>query len=154
MTEPSVGGESLDLADVARMARLVKTGGRSLLCSTLRHLHGLGYDQLRLPHSQVFENIDPDGTRLTVLAERAGITHQAMGALVGELIRCGYLERVADPRDGRARLVRPTATGRDVVEAGAAYLRVVHERWARLLHTSSLGDVLDALEALPVALDE
>ncbi len=59
----------------------------------------------------MFYNLDRDGTRLTELAARAGITHQSMGELVAALVDSGYLRRVPDPGDRRARLVAPTARG-------------------------------------------
>jgi hypothetical protein len=62
----------------------------------------------------VFENLDPGGTRLTELAARAGITRQPMTKLVSVLKQQGYLERRPDPSDGRARIVRPTLTGRQM----------------------------------------
>ncbi|HYY55205.1 MAG TPA: MarR family transcriptional regulator [Candidatus Dormibacteraeota bacterium] len=60
----------------------------------------------------MFARIDEDGTRLTELAERAAMTKQSMGELVDDLVARGYLERTPDPRDARARIVRPTARGR------------------------------------------
>src|SRR5829696_8838721 len=65
----------------------------------------------------IFENLDPEGTRLTVLAARGGLTHQSVGEVVTELERRGYVERIADPTDKRARLVNLTPRGRDLVRA-------------------------------------
>ena len=49
---------------------------------------------LRVAHAQVFEFVDPAGTRLSTLAERAGMSHQAMSELVAELVGTGHLERI------------------------------------------------------------
>ena len=46
---------------------------------------------------------------MSVLAERAAITKQSMAELVAHLERHGYVERVPDPTDRRAKLVRSTA---------------------------------------------
>jgi hypothetical protein len=94
------------------MARAVKRGRDALVEAVRRGLHGAGTAVPRASHAQVFECLDPDGTRLTVLADRARMSHQAMGEMVDELTRHGFLERVPDPADGRARLIRPTARGR------------------------------------------
>jgi DNA-binding MarR family transcriptional regulator len=80
-------------------------------------------------HHPVFENIDPDGTRLTVLAERAAMTHQSMSELVSSMAAIGYLERVRDPADGRAKLVRLTPYGRRMVRIAVAEIADVEREW-------------------------
>src|SRR5438105_10073897 len=64
---------------------------------------------LRPKHGAVIANIDAAGTRPSVLAARAGMTRPAMGELIDELEAAGYVRRVHDPFDGRAKLVKPTA---------------------------------------------
>jgi DNA-binding MarR family transcriptional regulator len=66
----------------------------------------LGYAHLRAAHTNLFPHIDLEGTRLTELAKRVGISKQAVGQLVDELEDMGALERVPDPEDGRAKLIR------------------------------------------------
>jgi DNA-binding MarR family transcriptional regulator len=80
-------------------------------------------------HHPVFENIDPDGTRLTVLAERAAMTHQSMSELVSSMAAIGYLERVPDPADGRAKLVRLTPYGRRMVRIAVAEIADIEREW-------------------------
>ena len=58
--------------------------------------------------------LDDAGTRVSVLAARAQMTKQSMAQLVAHLEAHGYVERVPDPADGRAKLVRATARGREV----------------------------------------
>lgn len=78
-----------------------------------RYLFG-GYRQrgeeegLRPKHGAVIANINRLGTRSSVLADRAGMTRQAMGELIDELEGLGYVERVPDPDDRRAKLIKPT----------------------------------------------
>lgn len=105
----------------------------ALVESVRRSLYGNDGAVLRASHTQVFESLDPDGTRLTTLAERARMSHQAMGEMVDELTRHGYLERVPDPADGRARLIRPTKRGQAVLARAADQLRLLHDRWQREL---------------------
>ena len=82
-------------------------------------------------HSSVLANIDIEtGTRASVLAERAGITKQAVGQLVDDLEQKSYVKRVPDPDDGRARLVRLTAKGRRTIEAA---WEVIHELEEKVL---------------------
>jgi DNA-binding MarR family transcriptional regulator len=74
-----------------------------------------GHGVVRPVHSAVFEHLDDTGTTVSVLAERAQMTKQAMAELVAHLEAHGYVTRELDPTDRRAKLVRPTELGREVV---------------------------------------
>ena len=126
------------------MARAVKRARGALIESVRRSLHS----GLRAVHIPVFESLDPGGTRLTVLADRTQMSHQAMGELVEELIGLGYLERVPDPADGRARLIRPTPRGRAELARAAEHLTRLRERWQEELDGISVAQVVTALETL------
>ncbi|MEO5324915.1 MarR family winged helix-turn-helix transcriptional regulator [Mesorhizobium sp. CC13] len=76
-----------------------------------------GHTQIRPKHGAVFANIDAKGTRASVLAMRAGIGRPAMGELVDELAGLGYVERMQDPVDRRAKLVVPTERALGVTQA-------------------------------------
>ncbi len=114
---------------------------------------GAGYPQ-KPKHSAVFAQISPDGSRLTELARKAGMTPQAMGELVDELVDMGYVLRCPDPDDGRAKLIVLTKRGRDAVAAGRRTIEGIegqvteilgehgHRELRRLL--SKLLDVTDA----------
>jgi DNA-binding MarR family transcriptional regulator len=73
-----------------------------------------GFPDVRPAHNAVFQYLDAAGTTVSALAERAEMTKQAMGELVAHLEERGYVDRVPDPADRRAKLVRPTAKGRKV----------------------------------------
>lgn len=77
---------------------------------------GAGFPQ-KPKHSAVFAQIEAEGSRLTDLARRAGMTPQAMGELVDELEELGYVTRQPDPKDRRAKLIVLTPTGWAAVEA-------------------------------------
>lgn len=73
-----------------------------------RHLELMaraGFDDVRRAHNSVFVNLPGEGRRLTDLADAADISKQAMGELVDDLVDKGYLRRVPDPTDGRAKLI-------------------------------------------------
>jgi len=77
--------------------------------------------------------VDDDGNQVSELARRAQITKQSMADLVARLERHGYVERVPDPNDRRAKLVRATARGREVYAiAREALAEIERERTARL----------------------
>jgi DNA-binding MarR family transcriptional regulator len=124
---------------------------RLMIDEVTERMRAAGYPWAPARHYPVFENIDPAGTRLTVLASRAGITHQAMAQLVGELEERGIVERVPDTSDGRARLVRLTGDGRQRVKVALRQIAVIEEKWMDRWRRAGLrGDPRAALE---VALD-
>lgn len=95
----------------------------------VERLASAGYADLPPAYHPVFENIDRGGTRLTVLAARAGVTHQSMSELVTVLERRGYVERRPDPLDGRARLVCLTERGREMVRVALREIAAIEAAW-------------------------
>lgn len=94
-----------------------------------------GFDDLTPAQARVFQRIAASGSRLTDLAAQAGITKQSAGFLVDQLERAGYVDRVPDPDDGRARLVRIAERGARSVEASRRIVAEVEAEW-----TAHLGE--------------
>jgi DNA-binding MarR family transcriptional regulator len=103
---------------------------RELEARTVEALAAAGFDDLTLAQARVFPHIAPAGSRPTELAAAAGITKQSAGFLVDQLERAGYVERVPDPADGRARLVRIADRGARSVEAARAVVAQVEAEWS------------------------
>ncbi|MGF0320058.1 MarR family winged helix-turn-helix transcriptional regulator [Nocardia fluminea] len=112
---------------------------------------GLG-TELRPAHYAVFRYLAPDGSRVTALAEAAGMTQQSMGELVTHLEKSGYVRRMPDPADGRARLVVTTAAGQAAVALAGRHIQLIEQTIAAELGTESLAAVRDALARLPAVL--
>lgn len=93
-------------------------------------LNAAGFDELRVPHMAVLQFPGPDGVRPGVLAERAGMSKQAMNQLLRSLEGLGYLTRSAAPDEGRARLVRLTKRGRAAYETIHEILRDIEREWS------------------------
>ena len=92
-----------------------------------------GHGMVRPAHGTVFQYLDDTGTTVSTLAERAKITKQAMAELVQHLERHGYVERIPDPEDRRAKLVLPTERGRQVVAIAQELVPEVEQRIEELL---------------------
>jgi DNA-binding MarR family transcriptional regulator len=114
------------------------------------------FADIRFPHMHVWGNVGIDGVRLTELARRAQLSLAACSELVDELQELGYLERRADPSDGRAKLIFPTRRGRAVLDAAGQAVADLELRWRRQLPRGafdaacrSLDDLLAALENEP-----
>jgi DNA-binding MarR family transcriptional regulator len=101
----------------APLLRLLALVVRQMTDDLQRRLQDAGFVDQRLAHNTVFAHIPPEGIRLTALAERAAMTKQAMGELVADLERLGYVRRRADPADRRAKVIELTDRGWDAVSA-------------------------------------
>lgn len=95
----------------------------------LAALRVAGFDDVTLAQGRVFARIGQGGTRLTDLAEMAQVTKQTAGFLVDRLAEAGYVERVPDPTDARARLVRIAERGQVAQECAAAAVAEVEAEW-------------------------
>jgi DNA-binding MarR family transcriptional regulator len=89
-----------------------------------------GFEDFTVAQARVAQRIGPEGTRLTELAEAAQVTKQTAGFLVDQLERAGYVERIPDPRDARAKLVRLAERGRQTAAVAAQAVAGVEAEWA------------------------
>ena len=95
----------------------------------IRELNEAGFKGLSLAHMAVFRYPSPDGARPGVLAERAGMSKQAMNRLLGTLEELGYLERSNAPDEGRARIVHFTKRGHAAYAKAIEVLREIEREW-------------------------
>lgn len=107
-----------------------------------------GHPEVRAPHGNVMQYLDADGTRVSVLAERAQMTKQSMAELVDHLERHGYVERVPDPADRRAKLVRATARGQEVYALAREFVADMEAEWTARLGERKMSTLRKLLEEL------
>ena len=107
-----------------------------------------GFDDLTVARGRIFQRISPEGSRLTDLAEQAQVTKQAASGLVDELERAGYVNRVPDPSDARARLIQIAPRGELAVQTAAAIVADVEAEWARHLGPRRIRQLQSILDDL------
>lgn len=117
------------MSDEPNVGLLLFIPYRAMEARVFAGLAAAGYDDFTPAQARVFRRIAAEGSRLTDLAEQAGITKQSAGFLVDHLERAGYVERVPDPADGRARLVRVAERGARTVEASRGIVEEVEAEW-------------------------
>jgi len=100
------------------LGSLLNAAGQRLSAELDAALQEAGFVDLRAAHAPVFMAVDPDGTRVTVLAERAAMTKQAVGELIRYLAGRRYLHVEPDPEDRRAKRVSLTERGWQALELG------------------------------------
>ncbi|MGV9587089.1 MarR family winged helix-turn-helix transcriptional regulator [Nocardia farcinica] len=111
-------------------------------------------ERLRPAHFAVFRYLDPEGSRITALAEAAGMTQQSMGELVTHLAACGYVERRVDPADRRARLVVATPAGRSALRQARREIEAIERALAARLGESTVAGLRAALAGVADVLGE
>jgi DNA-binding MarR family transcriptional regulator len=111
-----------------------------------------GHPDIRPPHGNVMQFLDDGGTRVSVLAERAQMTKQSMAELVAHLERLGYVERVPDPSDRRAKLVRATPRGKQLYAIARDVVAEIEAEWTRRLGKNKMRQLRELLEELNAGL--
>jgi DNA-binding MarR family transcriptional regulator len=95
----------------------------------IRELNAAGFEELRVPHMAVLQFPGPDGVRPGTLAERAGMSRQAMNQLLRSLENLGYIVRSDAPDEGRARIIRFTRRGRAAFSKIHDILHDIESEW-------------------------
>jgi DNA-binding MarR family transcriptional regulator len=121
---------------------------RAMEARVFEALAAAGYDDFTPAQARVFQRIAPGGSRLTDLAEQASITKQSAGFLVDQLERAGYVERVPDPSDARARLVRIAERGHQAIPLAAEVVAEVEADWTEHLGKRRMGQLREILARL------
>jgi DNA-binding MarR family transcriptional regulator len=121
---------------------------RAMEARVLTALADAGHDDLTPAQGRIAARIGPDGTRLTDLAAQALVTKQTAGHLVDQLERSGYVRRVPDPTDARARLVQMAERGLAVVAIARRVEAEVEAEWTAHLGAEATAHLRAALTRL------
>ncbi len=112
---------------------LLRVPAQAIQRRIITELNAAGFAELRVPHMAVLQFPGPDGVRPGVLAERAGMSKQAMNQLLRSLESLGYLARSDSPDEGRARIVRFTRRGHAAYATIHDILRDIEHEWSGVL---------------------
>ncbi len=124
---------------------LLRVPAQAIHRRIINELNAAGFEELRLPHMAVFQFPGPDGVRPSVLAERAGMSKQAMNQLLRSLETQGYIVRSDAPEEGRARMVRLTERGHAAYAKIHDILRNVEREWSAELGPKHFAELKDLL---------
>lgn len=93
------------------IGRIILQAYRTFASESVNKLRDRGHEQINLAHTSLLASLDPEGTSIATLAERAGITKQSMRQLAIDLENKGYVKRTIDPKDKRATPIVLTDAG-------------------------------------------
>jgi DNA-binding MarR family transcriptional regulator len=139
---------STDQQDELNIGLLCYIVARAMETRVIEAMAKAGYDDVTVAQGRLFARIGPDGTRITDLAEQARVTKQTAGFLVDQLERAGYVRRVPDPTDARARLVRIAPRGEEAVKIARVAEAEVEAEWTRHLGKQATSQLRRALTRL------
>lgn len=109
---------------------LLRVPAQAIQRRIIQELNADGFKELRIPHMAVLRYPGPDGARPGALAERAGMSKQAMNQLLRSLEALGYIVRSNLADEGRGRVVRLTRRGHAAYARIHEILRVIEREWS------------------------
>ena len=124
---------------------LLRVPAQAIQRRIIKELNLTGFEELRLPHMAVLQFPGPDGVRPSTLAERAGMSKQAMNQLLRSLEGLGYIVRSDVPDHRRARLVRFTKRGKAAYSKIHDILRDVEREWSTELGPKQFAQLKELL---------
>jgi DNA-binding MarR family transcriptional regulator len=120
---------------------LLRVPAHAIQRRIIRALNASGFDELRLAHMAVLQFPGPDGVRPSTLAERAGMSKQAINQLLLSLEATGYIVRLAARDNGRTRVVRLTKRGRAAYAKMADILQDIEREWIAELGSKPFAEL-------------
>jgi len=136
------------MAEELTLGLLCFIAARAVESRVLAELARQGFDDLTIAQARVFARLGSGGTRLTDLAQQGQVTKQTAGSLVDQLERGGYVRRVPDPTDGRARLVQIAERGTAAVAVARRVEAQVAAEWTQHLGNRQAAQLRQALTRL------
>ncbi len=136
------------MSEKLHVAVLMFIASRSAENRIIAAARSAGYTDFTLAQARIAARIGPHGTRLSDLAEQAQVSKQTATALVDRLESAGYVERVVDPTDARARLVRIAPRGERLIPIARQEEARIDAEWTAHLGRRRMGQLCEALELL------
>ena len=130
------------------IGRLFHQAARIYSEKALVLLHEKGFNDITLYHTALISNLDIEGTQITLIAERAGMTKQAMGQLANELESKGYVSKSRDPEDKRAYKIAFTDKGKEALEAAYHIKLMIEDEYTQILGKTNFLQLRQLLNTL------
>jgi DNA-binding MarR family transcriptional regulator len=124
---------------------LLRVPAQAIQRRIINELNATGFEELRLPHMAVLQFPGPDGARPGTVAERAGMSKQAINQLLRSLEGLGYIVRSDAADEGRARIIRLTRRGRAAYSKIHEILREIEREWSSELGPKPFAQLKELL---------
>lgn len=127
---------------------LLFSGFRTLIERLHEELARQGHAEARPAHGFAMQAIGPTGVTAAELGRRLGVSKQAAGKTVDRLTRLGYVERAASESDGRAKVIRLTPLGIDMLTRSTKIFDRLRAEWAAELGEEQVAALESALRTV------
>ena len=144
----------LEAEQAASIGHLSTRVGRTLSLAALQAVQEAGFPEVRESWLPLLQHLEEGGLRSTALAERIGVTKQAIHQMLKEVEKAGYCERVADPTDGRAQLIQLSALGWKAWKKGLKVMKALESELESELGASRLERLRRDLAMMAEALSK
>jgi len=138
----------VDKQRAANLRQRLLRASRAVNSMIVKGLHERGFKELRSTHTALLSNLEIEGSRLTYVAQQAGMTKQAMGRLAEELIRLDYIKSTRDKDDQRAVNLMFTVAGIDLMRQSFAVMGDIEQRCRNRIGKANYQKLLDMLSEI------
>ena len=130
------------------LLRLLLRTTRAMTVETVTRMQARNVVGMQPAYPRFLGNLDTDGTRLSALARRMGVSRQAVAQLVVEIEKAGFVTRAPDPDDGRGVIVSFTKKGREALGIAVEVMTAIEQDYAAIISPSGLSDLKGMLKAV------
>ena len=120
------------------LLRLLLRITRAMTVETVTRMQARGVLGMQPAYPRLLGNLDTDGTRLSALARRMGVSRQAVAQLVAEIEKAGFVTRASDPDDGRGVIISFTAKGREALGIAVEVMTGIEQDYAAIISQSGM----------------
>ncbi|MFD7709561.1 MarR family winged helix-turn-helix transcriptional regulator [Streptomyces sp. NPDC059785] len=131
----------------ANLPQLLAEARRWFDEALMASMEAAGEQPVSTAQASVFAMLDAEGTTVSELARRIGVTRQTVHQAVHGLIGMGLLRQVPDPASARRRLIRTTDEGQRVHERAQAAVAVIESVLAERIGGPRAAGLRHALTA-------
>lgn len=133
--------EKILLRQLVRLFRLMND-------ETVARMQARGVTGMLPSYPRLLGNLDTEGTRISGLARRMGITRQAVAQLAKEIEAAGFVERRPDPDDGRGVIVAFTPKGRETLGMAVEVMGEIEQDYRAVIGAERYELLKDDLKAI------
>ncbi len=130
------------------LLRLLLRITRTMTVATVTQMQARGITGMQPGYPRLLGNLDTDGTRLSALARRMGISRQAVAQLAKDIEAAGFVERKPDPDDGRGVIIIFTPQGRHALATAVEVMTGIERDYADIISETGMSDLKGMLKAI------